>query len=102
MRIDRKRATLVTLTALVLASFCGASSASAVVGHEFERSFGPDCTEATRFIGPGAVTVDEATHDIYVPEQEAGVWEVFRCTTNGTEALFSAGPRAGANDGCPS
>ena len=67
------------------------------MGHEYSSSFGPDCTESTRFEKTGAIAVDEATHDIYVADLGRGVREVFRCTAGGSEAKFTAGPGAGTN-----
>jgi DNA-binding beta-propeller fold protein YncE len=90
---------LLCLLALALTGVTS-SPADAAIGHAYERSFGPDCTEATRFIGPGAVAVDEANSYVYVADQEQpfeSVNEVFRCTTSGAEAKFTAGPGAGTN-----
>ncbi|HST32795.1 MAG TPA: hypothetical protein VLJ80_04655 [Solirubrobacteraceae bacterium] len=67
------------------------------MGHEYASSFGPDCTESTHFESPGAVAVDEATHDIYVADQGAAVNSVIKCTASGEEADFTAGSAAGTN-----
>ena len=93
----RARVTL-TLLAAVTALVCLApASASAAIAHEYKSSFGPDCTEASQFEQTGAVAVDESTHDIYVADLGAGVRSVFKCTANGEEAKFTAGPGAGTN-----
>jgi hypothetical protein len=93
------RANLLLALLLVL---CGMSCASpaptlASLGHEYASSFGPDCTESTHFESPGAVAVDEASHDIYVADQGSAVNSVIKCTASGKEADFTAGSAAGTN-----
>jgi hypothetical protein len=96
----------IVLVALILGALSwSAACAEASEGHAYERSFGPDCTAASHFRSPGAVAVDEANGFVYVADQplnrepgnEPGTNEVFRCTTAGAEAQFSAGPGAGTN-----
>lgn len=86
---------------LVVAMACVVpASAFAATAHEYKGSFGPDCTGATKFESPGAVAVDEANHNVYVADQSQpleSVNEVFRCTTSGAEAKFTAGSGAGTN-----
>ena len=83
--------------ALAAASCLLASPALAGVAHEYQSSFGPDCTEATQFENTGAVAVDESTHDVYVADLGEHVREVYKCTATGEEADFTAGPGAGTN-----
>ena len=99
--VPTERHQVKNLLAFVLALAAAASlvpaSALAATGHEYKSSFGPDCTEGSQFEDAGAVAVDEATHDIYVADRDGGVRGVFRCTANGSEAKFTAGPGAGTN-----
>jgi hypothetical protein len=85
------------LATVALLAFGFSPSATAATGHEYERSFGPDCTSATKFQEPGGVAVDEVDQQVYVADQMPGIESVFRCTTSGAEAPFSAGPDAGTN-----
>ena len=88
---------LAFVLALVAAVCLVPASALAATGHEYSSSFGPDCTESTRFEKAGAIAVDESSHDIYVADLGRGVRGVFRCTASGGEAKFTAGPGAGTN-----
>ena len=88
---------LTFVLALVVVACFAPSSAFAATAHEYKSSFGPDCTEATQFEHTGAVAVDESTHDIYVADLGEHVREVYKCTANGEEADFTAGPSAGTN-----
>ena len=88
---------LAFVLALVAAACLVPASALAATGHEYKSSFGPDCTESSQYENAGAVAVDEATHDVYVADRDGGVRGVFRCTANGGEAKFTAGPGAGTN-----
>ena len=92
------RGVRIRLPLAVAVAFCLlTSSALAATAHEYKSSFGPDCTEATQFAHPGAVAVDESTHDVYVADLGEHVREVFRCTADGKEAAFTAGSGAGTN-----
>jgi hypothetical protein len=51
-------------------------------------SFGPDGTNATQFEYPGAVAVDQGTHDVYVADYGLGTVEKF--DQNGAPTDFSA------------
>ena len=102
MRWTTWAARVLGLAATLLIGLCSAWSFSpaealGAAGHELSSSFGPDCTGATKFLEPGAVAVDEVDHEIYVADQSRFVLEIFRCTTSGAEAPFSAGVGAGTN-----
>jgi hypothetical protein len=64
------------------------SSALAAEARVQIGSFGPDGTSATQFEFPGAVAVDQGTHDIYVADYGNGKVEKFN--ENGTPTNFSA------------
>jgi hypothetical protein len=73
---------------LVVAMACVVpASAFAATAHEYESSFGPDCTEATNFEAPGAVAVDQQIHDIYVADLELSL--VSKFDENHELAVFS-------------
>jgi hypothetical protein len=70
------RVALFALSVAVVA--CAApASALAATAHEYERSFGPDGTEATNFEAPGAVAVDQQSHDVYVADLDLGTVSKF-------------------------
>jgi hypothetical protein len=69
----------VALFALSVAAVACAvpASALAATSHEFEKSFGPDGTEATNFEAPGAVAVDQQSHDVYAADLGLGAVSKF-------------------------
>lgn len=98
----RVRLALASILAAIAVVCFAPSSALAAIAHEYKSSFGPNCTEATQFVWTGAIAVDESTHDVYVadlgqPSSGPAVRAVYRCTANGEEADFTAGPGAGTN-----
>ena len=84
------------LVGAALACF-GPASAIGAVAHEYESSFGPNCTESTQFSETGAIAVDESTDDVYVADLGGGGNAVYRCTADGKEADFTAGTGASTN-----
>jgi hypothetical protein len=87
------------LLALSLAACLAPVSALAGTAHEYKSSFGPDGTGATHFEFPGAVAVDEESHDVYVAELLGfGLSTVSKFDEDGTPVDFTAGPGAGTND----
>jgi DNA-binding beta-propeller fold protein YncE len=77
-----------SLLALVAIACWAPASAFASTAHEYEKSFGPDGTEGTQFEGPGAVAVDQGSHDVYVAD--LGLGTVSKFDENGTPDNFSA------------
>jgi hypothetical protein len=85
------------LLALALALACLVSAvALASVGHEFEKSFGPDGTSGSEFEFAGPLGIDQETHNVYVADRGPGT--VSKFDENGTPVEFTAGPGAGTND----
>jgi hypothetical protein len=81
---------------LVLALCLAPASALAATAHEYDRSFGPDCTDATEFgEGAASLAVDQVSHDVYALNALAGT--LTRCAANGTPDSFTAGPGTGTN-----
>ena len=79
-------ATSITL-AIVLSSLVAPAFAAST--HEYTGvSFGPDGTSSTSFERPGAVAVDQSTHDLYVADYGAG--DVYKFNEKGEASDFSA------------
>jgi hypothetical protein len=76
------------LLAVAIAACLVPASALAGVAHEYEKSFGPDGTDTTKFEAPGAVAVDQGTHEVYVADYGLGKIEKF--DQDGVPADFSA------------
>jgi hypothetical protein len=67
---------------------CSLPSAAVAATPIFESAFGPDGTAASKFTAPGAIGVDESSHDVYVADYGAGTVEKF--DEDGTPTNFSA------------
>jgi hypothetical protein len=85
----RRPGTLVGLLVALLVIACFASGAAfAAETRPPVGSFGPDGTSASTFAEPGAVAVDQGTHDVYVADYGLGTVEKFSET--GAPTDFSA------------
>jgi List-Bact-rpt repeat protein len=77
------------VSALTTAFLYSATPALASSVHEYSGvSFGPDGTAGTKFVHPGAVAVDQSTHDVYVADYGTG--DVYKFNEKGEVGEFSA------------
>ncbi|MGH7484437.1 MAG: hypothetical protein ACREMY_02390, partial [bacterium] len=67
---------------------CGLPSAAQAGTPILELAFGPDGTATSHFSAPGAIGVDETSHDVYVADYGTGTVQKF--DEDGTPTDFSA------------
>jgi hypothetical protein len=93
-----KLAVALLSTIVALGLFAAQASATLYV-HPPVTSFGPNGVGNSKFHKPGAVFVDQGSHDVYVVDREKNPGEpnLYRFASNGEPHPFTAGPSAGTN-----
>jgi WD40-like Beta Propeller Repeat len=96
----RRHVALALLSTIVALGLFAAQASATLYVHPLVTSFGPKGVgSAAKFKKPGAVFVDQGSHDVYVTDREkkAGEPNLYRFASNGEPHPFTAGPSVGTN-----